>query len=159
MLPPFSPVSPLGPAGPVSPFSPLAPVAPVAPVAPSLPSLPFLPSFTIVVVTVPVSRSVIVIVWVPSLLFTTSPVMLPPFSPFSPVSPLGPAGPVSPFSPLGPVAPVAPVEPPPITLRVYSLEPFEVIFRPSPAINFRGLLAEFGLYVNVPTAGELPLPS
>ena len=95
---------------------------------------------------------------------------LAPASPVSPLSPLGPAGPVSPFSPLGPVAPVAPVsplgpvapeapvEPPPITLRVYSLVPFEVIFRPSPAISFRGLFVEFGLYLNVPSAGELPLP-
>ena len=88
-----------------------------------------------------------------------------PLGPAGPVSPLGPAGPVSPLAPAGPVSPLAPagpvdpVEPPPITLRVYSLEPFEVIFRPSPAISFRGLLAEFGLYVNVPTAGELPLPS
>ena len=82
-----------------------------------------------------------------------------PVSPLSPLSPLGPAGPVSPFSPLGPVAPVAPVEPPPITLRVYSLVPFEVIVKPLPAISFRVLLAfDLGSYLYVPTSGELPLP-
>ena len=85
---------------------------------------------------------------------------LAPAAPVSPLSPLGPAGPVSPFSPLGPVAPEAPVEPPPTTLRVYSLVPFEVIFRPSPAISFRVLLLfDLGSYLYVPTAGELPLPS
>ena len=73
MLSPFSPFSPLAPVAPV------APVSPLAPVAPSLPSLPFLPSLTMVVVTEPVPRSVIVIVWVPSPLSTTSPVMLSPF--------------------------------------------------------------------------------
>ena len=90
--------------------------------------------------------------------------MLPfsPGSPFSPVSPLGPAGPVSPFSPLGPVAPagpVDPVEPAPVTLKVYSLEPFEVSFNPSPAISFRMLLVfDLGSYVYLPTSGELLEP-
>ena len=55
-----------------------------------------------VVVTEPSPRLVIVMVWVPSPLFTTSPVMLSPFSPFAP------AAPVSPFSPLAPVAPSLP---------------------------------------------------
>ena len=70
-----------------------------------------------------------------------------PSSPLSPVSPLGPAGPVSPLAPAGPVSPLAPagpvdpVEPAPVTLKVYSLEPFEVSFNPSPAISFRMLLA------------------
>ena len=108
MLSPLSPFSPVAPVAPVSPLGPAGPVSPLAPVAPSLPSLPFLPSFTIVVVTEPLSKSVIVIVWVPSSLSTTSPVMLPPFSPFSPVSPLGPTGPVSPLGPAAPVSPLAP---------------------------------------------------
>ena len=58
-----------------------------------------------VVVTEPSPRLVIVMVWVPSPLFTTSPVMLSPLSPFSPFAP---AAPVSPFSPLAPVAPSLP---------------------------------------------------
>ena len=69
-----------------------------------------------------------------------------PFAPVAPVSPLSPLGPVAPVAPAGPVAP------PPITLNVYSLEPFEVIVKPSPAISFKVLLTDCGAYVYVPAA-------
>ena len=111
-------------------MSPLAPAAPVAPVSPLGPAGPVSPF---------------------------SP--LGPVAPVAPVAPVSPLAPVAPVSPLGPVAPEAPVEPPPITLRVYSLVPFEVIVKPLPAISFRVLLAfDLGSYLYVPSAGELPLP-
>ena len=50
-------------------------------------------------------------VWVPSPLSTTSPVMLPPFSPVSPFSPLAPVAPVSPLAPVAPVSPFSPFSP------------------------------------------------
>ena len=110
----------------------MSPFSPLAPVAPSLPSLPFLPSLTIVVVTEPVSKSVIVIVWVPSPLSTTSPVMLPPFSP---VSPFAPVAPVSPFSPFAPVAPVSPFSPAAVEL-ISMVVPLRLISMFLPALIF-----------------------
>ena len=90
-----------------------------------LPSTPSLPSLTIVVVTEPVSKSVIVMVWVPSPLSTTSPVMLPPFSPFAPVAP------VSPFAPVAPVSPLAPA-----VALISMVEPLRLISILSPALIF-----------------------
>ena len=153
MLPPLSPFSPVSPFAPVAPVSPFAPVSPLAPVAPSLPSLPFLPSLTIVVVTEPVSKSVIVIVWVPSSLSTTSPVMLPPFSPVSPFSPLAPVAPVAPVSPLAPVAPVSPFSPfSPAVELISMVVPLRLISMFLPALIFT-------VFDALTSAASLSLPS
>ena len=98
-------------------------------------TLPSLSVFLITIVEVPAVSSRV-----------TVPSAEVPFAPVAPVSPLSPLGPVAPVAPAGPVAP------PPITLNVYSLEPFEVIVKPSPAISFRTLFDTSGLYVYVPAA-------
>ena len=116
-----------------------------------LPSTPSLPSLTIVVVTEPVSKSVIVMVWVPSPLSTTSPVMLPPFSPFAPVAPVSPFAPVAPVSPFSPLAPAAPVSPLSPLAPVAPVSPFAPV---APVSPFAPVAPSLMIVVVV-----LPLPS
>ena len=122
----------------------------MSPLAPVAPSLPFLPSLTIVVLIEPDSKSVIVIVWVPSPLSTTSPVMLPPFSPVSPFSPLAPVAPVSPFAPVAPVSPFSPFAP--AVELISMVVPLRLISMLLPALMFT-------VFDALTSAASLSLPS